>query len=205
MLRPLLRTVVPAHLRRYLRGKLNSEIRRLKAPRMVWGYRDASGAWREQTRISDTVFLNRPERVFVEDFVFVGHYTILDGTGGLTIGEGSGISAWVGIFTHSVHLSLRIYGRHYREVPDAEKKGFRLAPVRIGKYVGVGAGAIILPGVTIGDGAAITAGTLVNRDVGPFEIVSGNPGKVIGDTRRFDKRYLRDPQLMEWYREWQET
>lgn len=205
MLRPLLRTMVPANLRRYLRGKLNSEIRRLKAPRMVWGYQDASGAWREQTRISDTVFLNRPERVFVEDFVFVGHYTILDGTGGLTIGEGSGISAWVGIFTHSVHLSLRIYGRHYREVPDAEKKGFRLAPVRIGKYVGVGAGAIILPGVTIGDGAAITAGTLVNRDVGPFEIVSGNPGKVIGDTRRFDKRYLRDPQLMEWYREWQET
>lgn len=204
-MRPLLRTVVPANLRRSLRRKLNSEMRRLKAPRMVWGYQDASGAWREQTRISDTVFLNRPERVFVEDFVFIGHYTILDGTGGLTIGEGSGISAWVGIFTHSVHLSLRIYGRHYREVPDAEKKGFRVAPVRIGKYVGVGAGTIILPGVTIGDGAAITAGTLVNRDVGPFEVVSGNPGKVIGDTRRFDKRYLKDPQLMEWYREWQET
>jgi acetyltransferase-like isoleucine patch superfamily enzyme len=183
-------------------------MRWLKAPKMVWGYQDASGAWRERTRISDTVFFNHPERVFIGDGAFVGHYTILDGTGGLTIGEGSKMSDSVTIFTHSVHMSIRVYGRHYEEVPDAEKEGFQTAPVRIGKYVGIAAGTIIVPGVTIGDGAAVLPGSVVRRNVGPFEIVSGNPARVIGDTRRFDKRLLResrDPRLAEWYNEWQEA
>lgn len=173
---------------------------------MVWGYRDASGAWLERTRISDTVFFNHPEKIFIEDGVFVWHHTILDGTGGLTIGEGSMISSWVGIFTHSVALSVRVYGRHFQEVPDTEKKGLVTAPVRIGKYVVVGAGTLIYPGVTIGDGAAIGPGSIVKRDVGPFEGVSGDPARVVTDMRKFDKRLLReskDPQLVEWYNEWQ--
>lgn len=207
-MRPLLRAVAPAKLRRSLRRKLDSEMRRLKAPRMIWGYQDASGAWREQTRISDTVYFNHPEGIFIGDGVFVWHHTILDGTGELTIGEGSMISSWVGIFTHSVALSVRVYGRHYQEVPDAEKKGLITAPVRIGKYVVVGAGTIISPGVTIGDGAAVLPGSVVDRDVGPFEAVSGNPARVVRDVRKFDKRLLReskDPRLAEWYDEWQET
>jgi acetyltransferase-like isoleucine patch superfamily enzyme len=184
-------------------------MRRLKTPKMIWGYQDASGAWREGTRISDTVFFNRPERVFIGNNVFVWHHTILDGTGGLTIGEGSMISSWVGVFTHSVGMSVRVYGRHYHEVRDAEKKGLIRAPVSIGKYVVVGAGTIISPGVTIGDGAAVLPGSVVDRDVGTFEAVSGNPARVVReDVRKFDKRLLResrDPRLTEWYNEWQET
>lgn len=203
-MRRLLRAVVPGGLRRSLRRKLNSEIRRLKAPKMIWGYQDASGAWRERTRISDTAYFNNPQNIFIGDGVYVGHYTILDGTGGLTIDEGSGMSDLVAIFTHSVHMSWRVYGRHYEEVPDTEKQGFSVAPVRIGKYVTVAAGTIIVPGVTIGDGAIITPGSVVKRDVGPFEVVSGNPARVVGDARNLDKRLLRrDPRLAEWYYEWQ--
>jgi len=206
-MRRLLRTVTPAGLRRYLRRKLISEMRRLKAPKMVWGYRDSSGAWRERTRISDTVFFNHPENVFIGEGVFIGHYTILDGTGGLTIGEGSGTSDLVAIFTHSVQATWRVYGRHHEEVPNAEKRGFLVAPVRIGKYVTVGAGTIVAPGVTIGDGAMIIPGSVVRKDVGPFEVVSGNPARVVADARKLDKRTLRearDPRLATWYDEWQE-
>lgn len=197
----LLKRLLPASVKR----AMLEEIRKLKAPRMVWGYRDSTGNFRKRTRISDTVFLYHPEKIRIANKVFVWHYTILDGTGGLEIGEGTQIGAWVGVFTHSSHIAIRLYGNHYQEVPEFDKKGYPISPVKIGKYVFVGAGAKILPGVTIGDGALISAGAIVTKKVGKFEIVSGNPAEVIGDTRSIDKRYLTDPQINEWYHEWQST
>lgn len=200
MIFALIKKLTPARLK----NALLAEIRSLKAPKMIWGYRDASGEFRERTRISDTTLLYYPEKIIISDNVFVWHYTILDGTGGLEIGEGTQIGAWVGVFTHSSHIAIRLYGNHYQDVPEAEKKGFRKAPVKIGKYVFVGAGARIFPGVTIGDGALISAGAVVSREVSDFEIVAGSPAEVTGDTRTLDKRYLKDPQLQDWYRAWQE-
>lgn len=52
-------------------------------------------------------------------------------------------------------------------------------PIRIGSYVWIGAGAIILPGVTIGDGAMVAAGAVVNRDVPARMVVAGNPARVV--------------------------
>ena len=49
----------------------------------------------------------------------------------------------------------------------------------IGKYVAIGEGCIILPGVTIGDNAVIGANAVVTKDVPPFSVVAGNPAKVI--------------------------
>ncbi len=53
------------------------------------------------------------------------------------------------------------------------------APVRIGNKVWVGANATILQGVTIGDGAIIAAGAVVNKDVPPRAIVGGVPARII--------------------------
>jgi acetyltransferase-like isoleucine patch superfamily enzyme len=198
-----LKQITPIQVKHFVCAKLNHVIGIIKTPRMVWGYQDSDGEWRPRTRISDTVFMNHPERIRIGDNVFIGHYTILDGTGYLEVGEGSQLAAWNGIYTHSSHIAIRIYGNHYQEVPEQEKKGYPVSSVKIGKYVFVGAGAKILPGVTIGKGALVAAGAIVSKDVGEFEIVSGNPAEVIGDTRKLDKRYLKDPQLMEWYNEWQ--
>lgn len=51
--------------------------------------------------------------------------------------------------------------------------------VRIGNHVWIGGRAIILPGVTIGDGAVVGAGSVVTRDVLPYQIVGGNPARFI--------------------------
>jgi acetyltransferase-like isoleucine patch superfamily enzyme len=195
--------IIPKPARKFIREIINHRMRQIKEPRMIWGYLDSTGAVRTRTRISDTVFMYHPEGIRIEDNVFVWHYTILDGTGGLEIGEGTQVGAWVGIFTHSSHIAIRIYGDHYQEIPENEKKGYPIAGVRIGKFVFIGAGAKILPGVTIEDGSIVSAGAIVNSDVNKFQIVSGNPAKVIGDTRNLDKQYLKDPQLHGWYEEWQ--
>lgn len=52
-------------------------------------------------------------------------------------------------------------------------------PIQVGNYVWIGAGAIIMPGVTIGDGAVVAAGSVVTKDVEPRMIVAGNPARVL--------------------------
>lgn len=56
-------------------------------------------------------------------------------------------------------------------------------PIHICDGVWLGAGSIVLGGVTIGDGAIVGAGSLVNRDVEEFQIVGGVPARVLQNTR----------------------
>lgn len=176
---------------------------RYKAPRMIWGYKNPDGALSRRTRFSDTVFWYHKENIVIEDNAFVWHYTIIDGTGGVHIEEGVQIGAWVGIFTHSSHVAIRLYGNHYQTIPEGKKKGYAVKPVRIGKYAFIGAGAKVLPGVTIGKGAVVAAGAIVSDDVPDFTLVSGNPAKVVGNVKTLDERYLRnDSELQQYYTEW---
>ena len=50
-------------------------------------------------------------------------------------------------------------------------------PITVGDYAWIGAGAIILPGVTIGEGAVVAAGGVVTKDIEPRMIVAGNPAR----------------------------
>jgi maltose O-acetyltransferase len=65
---------------------------------------------------------------------------------------------------------------------DPVDPGFalRTAPVSIGEYAWICTGALILPGITIGEGAVVAAGAVVTRDVAARTVVAGNPAKVIG-------------------------
>lgn len=60
---------------------------------------------------------------------------------------------------------------HMLDLPDLA------ASVTIGHHVWIGAGATILPGVNVGDGAVVAASSVVTRDVAPFTIVAGNPAR----------------------------
>lgn len=62
-------------------------------------------------------------------------------------------------------------------------------PITIGKDVWIAARAIILPNVTIGDGAVVAAGSVVTRDVAPWTIVGGNPARFL------KKRELRPVEV----------
>jgi acetyltransferase-like isoleucine patch superfamily enzyme len=114
---------------------------------------------------------------------WIGAFTVIDGSGGLTIGAGCDISSGAHIYTHS---SVRrcVSGRAH---PAVER-----APVRIGDHVFVGAGAIVNMGVTIGDHSVVAAGAVVTRDVPAYTVVAGVPARptarvvVVGDEVAFE-------------------
>jgi virginiamycin A acetyltransferase len=67
----------------------------------------------------------------------------------------------------------------------------------IGNDVWIGYDALVMPGVTIGDGAIVAARSVVTADVPPYAIVGGNPGKVL--KRRFDDETIRRLQAVAWW------
>lgn len=67
----------------------------------------------------------------------------------------------------------------------------------IGNDVWIGAGVNVLRGITIGDGAVIGAGTVVTKDVPPYAIVCGNPGKII--KFRFNEQIIKRLLKLKWW------
>lgn len=86
------------------------------------------------------------------------------------------------------------------EVPTfaGAENGFRPAgDTVVGNDVWIGTEAIIMPGVTIGDGAVIGTRALVTKDVEPYAIVGGNPAKVI--RKRFDEADITTLLELRWW------
>ena len=102
---------------------------------------------------------------------WIGAFTVIDGSGGLTIGDGVDVSCGVQIYTHSTARRC-VSGRHYPEVDRA--------PTVIGDRVFLGANATVIMGVTIGEGAVVGAGAVVTSNVEPYAIVAGVPARQIG-------------------------
>jgi maltose O-acetyltransferase len=74
--------------------------------------------------------------------------------------------------------AVQIYAADHPRDAETRRTGVEFGrPVWIGADVWIGGGAIILPGVTIGDGALIGAGSVVTRDVGTGQTVTGNPAR----------------------------
>lgn len=99
----------------------------------------------------------------------------IDNRGQVIIGENVSISQEVIILTAD------------HDIDSADFRG-QNKTVRIEDYVWIGTRVTILPGVTVGRGALIGAGSVVTRDVAPFTIVAGVPAKVIRK-RREDLNY----------------
>ena len=102
--------------------------------------------------------------------VFVNHGCTAVVVGGVDIGDDVMIGP-------NVQL---ISGGHSLD-PETRRSVSTCAPVRIGRGVWIGAGATILPGVTVGDDAVVAAGAVVTRDVAPRTLVGGVPASVMRD------------------------
>ena len=105
--------------------------------------------------------------------VWIGYFCLIDGSGGLTIGNKVSISSGVHIYTHDSS-----YYRAYDLPKQQNGEHIMRKPVKIGSNVQIGANSVILPGVTIGNNVVIGACSLVNKDIPSNTTAVGNPCKI---------------------------
>lgn len=84
-------------------------------------------------------------------------------------------------------------------LPALREKGCQYnIPVHIGKNVWIGAGAVILPGVTIGNNTVIGAGSVVTKDIPANVVAVGNPCRVLREISDHDKEYYYKNRKIDW-------
>jgi len=129
----------------------------------------------------EVVFIGE-ENISIGDNVFIGRNVIINaGKGGaIHIGEGSAVGA------NSTIITWNLDNLNNRGLTRSENKNI-FKEVHVGKGVGIGYGVTINPGIKLGDGCEVAAGSVVTRNVNPFEIVAGSPAVVIGIRKELTK------------------
>ncbi len=122
----------------------------------------------------ENVRFNFPQLLTVGEGVFLNRGIFLDTKGGVEIGDFVALAEDVTVFTHN-HSEESHIERTY-------------AGVKVEAYAKVYAGAVLLPGVTVGKEAIVAARSVVSKDVPPGMVVVGTPAKVIRE-RRSDGRH----------------
>jgi acetyltransferase-like isoleucine patch superfamily enzyme len=162
-------------------------------PFMVYGFFSRKeNKFYKKTRISSSAKLVDKSNILIKDMVWIGHYCLLDGIGGIDIQEGVNIASHTCIYTHSSQNSIRLLGKKFIEIPTLERAGYITGKVSIGEYTFVGTSCVILPGTSIGKGCIIGAGSVVKGDFPDFSVIVGNPARLAGDTRDIDKKLHED-------------
>ena len=112
--------------------------------------------------------IRSPRKLRIGADTVIGHRATLDARGGLTVGKNVNLSSEVMIWTAQ---------HDYRD----SEFGTMFKPVAIEDYAWLGPRCIILPGVTIGEGAVAAAGAVVTKDVEPYTVVGGVPAQKIAE------------------------
>jgi acetyltransferase-like isoleucine patch superfamily enzyme len=108
--------------------------------------------------------------VSVGTHTWIGPFTLLDGSGKLSIGDYCSISAGVQIYTHnSVKWAV-----------SGGKTKYKYASVKIGDYCYLGSQTVVAEGVTIGHHSVIGACSFVNRNLPPYTVAFGSPCRPMG-------------------------
>ena len=110
-------------------------------------------------------------------YVHIHTNCLLGGLGGIEIGDYSSLSHDVNVITATDDLSGRWM---FAGTAPSDLTCPKVAPVRIGRHVPVGMQSCILPGVEVGEGAAICCQTMVRKSLEPWTLWHGNPAHKIG-------------------------
>jgi len=124
----------------------------------------------DHSTIASSIEVTWSEHIDIGNNVSIGGHVFLGAAseGRISIGDGSAIAG---------HVKFIIATHDYNVLPISSV-GINKS-ILIGKDVWVGTAALILPGITIGDGAVVAAGAVVTKDVPPDCVVAGVPAKVI--------------------------
>ncbi len=133
-------------------------------------------------RIDDFCVLSSGEGgIEIGSYIHIAVYSSLIGAGKIILSDFSNISSKVAIYS-----SNDDYSGYYMTNPMVPEKytNVTYATVTIGKHVIIGSGSVILPGITLHEGVAVGALSLVTKDCDAFGVYLGSPAKKIKNRKR---------------------
>jgi acetyltransferase-like isoleucine patch superfamily enzyme len=148
-------------------GQLTGDINKSSIARVCLGFaphlEDNINIWFSEN--------NNPQsgKLTLGDHVFVGFGSYFGLFGDIQIGNNVLIAA-------RAYIASVTHGYEYKKTL-IQKQGFKIAPVRIGNDVWIGCNVVIMPGVTVNNGAVIGAGSVVTKNIPAFEVWGGVPAK----------------------------
>tara|TARA_B100000780_G_C21106179_1_gene446717 strand:+ start:1293 stop:1814 length:522 start_codon:yes stop_codon:yes gene_type:complete len=125
----------------------------------------------KDTIFDDDIVTNRPENIFIGSRVFIGKRVIIDAYGKIEIGDDCSIAADCKI----------ISGNHNIDRLDTpiNTQGYEIEDIKIEKNVWLGFNVLIMPGVSLGSGTVVGAGSVVTKSFPKNSVIAGSPAKLI--------------------------
>jgi acetyltransferase-like isoleucine patch superfamily enzyme len=165
------------------------------------------------------VYITRSEtQQFYTKDLFKGHKYVIgeytygkpkvlfdNGSENLVIGKYCSIAEEVTILLGGNHSTSwlttypfnKLYNSVYQEFAPHQEFPSSKGSVEIGHDVWIGYRTLILSGVKIGNGAIIAAGSVITKEIGPYEIWGGNPARLI--RKRFSENQIKELQKIAWW------
>lgn len=128
----------------------------------------------KHVHFGDGVYANFGLTCVDDTHIYVGSHTML------------GPNVVLATAGHPILPELRVHGIQYN------------MPVHIGENCWLGAGVIVMPGVTIGKNSVIGAGSIVTKDIPENVIAVGNPCKVLREINEHDREYYFKEKKIDW-------
>jgi len=140
----------------------------------------------DYTHIDTNVKIEAGNSVSIGAYVHVASNVLLQGGSSLSIADYADIAAGSLIYSAVNHYTDGESDTYYEmsSCAPADTQFIWQAPVRIERSAFIGMNSVIMPGVTVGEGAIVGACSFVNRDVPPYDIVAGSPARKIKERPR---------------------
>jgi acetyltransferase-like isoleucine patch superfamily enzyme len=157
--------------RSYFSSKVAYNIGRLHGLKLrIFLYRKIGMKIGKNCVVRRGVYLGSPNELDLGDGSFIGRANLYC-TGGVKIGKNVNVSDGAVMITAKHDVNSPAFEALYE-------------PITVNDWAWIATNAIVLAGVTIGEGAVVAAGAVVTKDVLPYSIVGGNPAKVIGERKK---------------------
>ena len=148
----------------------------------------------DHCRIFDNVFIDAGRSLKIGKYSIITWFSLIEGGGHVIIGD----RVFIGPGSKILSSTYEINGYYSIEhIPDECRKT-EFKDIKIEDDAYVGANSVIMPGVTIGEGAVVGANSLVDRNLKPWGIYFGNPVKLIGTREQPSVEKKKIIESMDW-------